>query len=777
MIRLPRAPLAIALLGLAALALAIATASADATSAAASGLMFLMAAGAASAWLVAPNRDIDLTERLALAIAGSFALIILLGLALIALPAPLTTLLVAVPFVLTLAVATVAASLLGARTDPRPRGAPLILLTMVMLPTIVLRFAGIGYSEFQGDEAEVILRALGAVRNVPDALFHHGKGPAEIVIIALLYGLNGTLNEAGARLPFAMASLGGVLAIFILARRLSGTSAGVAAALALAINGFYVAFARITQYQSIVLLMTVMATWSTVLWCDHRRVRYAVLAGLFSATGALAHFDAVFVLAPIAAIALAQGRPLARAVMLRHWGTAGMIGGAVTLSYFGPYRLNPLYTAVSDRFGDRVGQLALHNNLAGLLATSALYTSPLYLMVIAATMIAGVAHLAIARRRGARDALWLAGALWLLGPLLFYGVVARKPGTHIHVAFVGAALLCGVAVAATWRSPLSRIALALVAVITAAGVIAYVGPVFLQTSPELVRSGRLPAMPFASLMGESILRKERFGFPYQAGWKAVAALYRDRAIDGSFDSNENPQITHWYTRGAWRCTANPRLYIIADQVQDELEPPRRRIATDYHETYTVTVNGQPRLRIHEPGPSASPARVIAAEQFAGRFDRELSLPDLEPGVWARGPVNPLATPAPVRFGDAIELIGYDLYLEDPRPGGVVRMDLYWRPLISSRAAHTIDLSAGAAADGNGPGCDKTRAAQEWDAGRPFVQRASLTVAESAATGRHPLTLAVATSGGRRLTPTTTLPTAGDAAEIGSIEITVARQAR
>ena len=155
----------------------------------------------------------------------------------------------------------------------------------------------------------------------------------------------------------------------------------------------------------------------------------------------------------------------------------------------------------------------------------------------------------------------------------------------------------------------------------------YLVPVYLQTTAEIVRENKVGSLPLAWKPPGGLPTKERFGFPYQAGWKTVGAMFADGTLTGSYDSNEQPQVTYWYTRGAWRCSIDPRYYLIAENVQDEIETPRRTIGSEYHQVGTVTVAGEPKLRVFERGPAAG-ARPTTwlAEEWSDRFDRQVSRP-------------------------------------------------------------------------------------------------------------------------------------------------------
>jgi hypothetical protein len=122
------------------------------------------------------------------------------------------------------------------------------------------------------------------------------------------------------------------------------------------------------------------------------------------------------------------------------------------------------------------------------------------------------------------------------------------------------------------------------------------------------------------------------------------------------------------------------------------------------------------------------------------------------------------------FGGDVSLLGYQMYPEDPRPGGVVRVDLYWLPRVSSNQQHRIDVQLGQEpriGDGGGPGCDKTGEEREWTAGHPFTQRVSIPIAASAKPGQYPLLVGVSRLG----SGVGPLPAHGDAGDnVGLVQI-------
>ncbi|MFN8636386.1 MAG: glycosyltransferase family 39 protein [Chloroflexota bacterium] len=794
----------ILLLNLSAIAAIVATTVADPTVASAAGLLLTtVIPGLLLAFAIVPTQDVDAVEWAVLAFGLGILTAIVGGVLAEMLPMRLTPL--SVVGWSALVSLTFSAFAFGRGMSWRPPArvtrSELVGVALVLVFAAALRLSGLGYSEFQGDETEVILRATGVVQSLPDALYYHGKGPGEIVVVALGYGLVGALSEGTARLTFALAGVGGVVAFSLVARRLLGSAGGLAAGLLLAVNGYFLAFSRITQYQSLVLVLGMLGLWCAVRWSQGGSAIWPVLAGAFVATAALAHYDALWLLPPIGLVVLWRTglRGLTERSVLLPWLQGALAGIVILALFFVPYLDSPLFALATDRIGDRVGAGFPRNNLQAIVASGELYLGTAYPLILAGLILLG--GLALLARRPSASSLpvWLLGLVWAVVPLLFYAFVARKPGTHIHVATAGLALLAGAGFAVLWGTaspPLPRLGrggwgvralLATLLIASLALVIAYLVPVYLQSTAEVVRENRVASLPLAWRPPGGLPTKERFGFPYQAGWKAIGTLFADGTLQGSYDSNEQPQVTYWYTRGSWRCSADPRYYLIAENVQDEIETPRRTIDREYHPVGTVTVAGEPKLRVFERGP-ASGARPTTwrVEDLTLSFDRQVSAPTFDPGVWARGVVARESTPLTVRFGGDVDLLGYQLYAERPQPGGVVRADLFWLPRVTADRQHRIDVQLGRdprIGDGGGPACDKTGDDQSWVAGRTFVQRVSIPIAASAPTGQIPLLVSVSRlgAGGGPLSPTggsASGSAGGDSlVEIGQVEVRGARGAR
>ena len=370
-----------------------------------------------------------------------------------------------------------------------------------------MRFPNLSYSEFQGDEARVLLSTVDAIQGYNASMFNHKKGPAEILIPADIYTLTNRLNEAMARLPFAIANFAGLFAVFLLGWRLFNPVAGWSAAMLLALDGYFIGFSRIVQYQSIVFLMVVLVV--LVLYrLVHRPAaltQYLTLAAIFLATGLLAHYEAALVVLPAVYLLYVLWRRgtnlgrLARALL------APVITGAVLLAaFYVPFVLDPSFESTYGYITvNRIGTTFPYNNLVDFFERTTLYSPSYYFLLI--TACAGISLIVIYRRGlpgwagwgvatvfgagllftlfrpswiffAGDDQTWAFFAaalliawfmpnfpieermiwLWFGVPMVFMLFFTLTPNTHVYGFFVPWLLIAGMVVARGWQGLSAR---------------------------------------------------------------------------------------------------------------------------------------------------------------------------------------------------------------------------------------------------------------------------------------------------------------------------------
>lgn len=596
----------------------------------------------------------------------------------------------------------------------------------VLLLALVLRAASLSYSEFQGDEALAMISAAEALSGHEDALFLRGKGPGEVLLPLALWRLSGLITESTARLPFTLASLLGLVTLYELAGRLFNRPVAVAAAAVFASNGFMVGFGRIVQYQALVVWLSALALLCAWRWRESGRVRWLALSGLFLGTGLLAHYDAILVAPAILYVGwLARSGPAGRFP----W-RAGLVWGAALLAaalpFYLPYTLDPQAGRTGEYLGQRLGAALLKNNLADFFHFTTFYSSFYYLAVtglliagflawalhrwprgrfwapaLAVLAIAAAAFFPAAFRAGATDwaalplglallAAFLSPALggperaalvWLAVPFLGYNFAVARPLTHFYTSAPGWALLAGLAV-----GPL--FARARPAVIAAGGLLLviqsiYLGNAFLRQDREFWQdypAGRLAFFwsPYAELPPAGF-----FGFVHRSGWKAVGQELVAGGLAGDYGSNEEPEVTTWYTRGAPRaCDPQPEFYFLADDLIDPVAVPLETIEAGYAEVGRVRLANGKGLSIRQRRPAGPDLGRLDEAALARAFDRSAT-----PEAFARSARGAVEVSA--NFGGLVRLVGYDLNLDRAYPGGRLPVTLYWQPLGPIPASYHV----------------------------------------------------------------------------------------
>ncbi|MFP3895674.1 MAG: ArnT family glycosyltransferase [Anaerolineales bacterium] len=627
----------------------------------------------------------------------------------------------------------------------------LVGLVIILCIASFFRFHNLGYAEFQGDEVNVLHKAAACIQGREDALFLHKKGPAEILLATGYYALSGRTNEWTARFPFALANLIGVLALYTLGRdkglRSNSSPApqsptrqeGWWAALLIALNGFFVAFGRIVQYQSIVFLFSTLGILAALRFAQYGRRSDLYLAATFLAMGLLAHTDAIFAVITSAFIIL-------KALYQRHHGRLTLptlrpflgpilLAAILLASFYVPFALHPQFETTQNYLKQRVGTRPPYNNLDVLLNLGTVYNAIYYLAFLALTLAwALIRHMVRGERTGwivlglwcalsatrlllpnvwrmgerdltgllfilpiifsfltAREDLgWQSALVWFGVPFVIYMFGVRDPRTHIYTFFPGAALLTAMELRRIYKSRQKTWLIwgAAAVILLISGI--YLHIAFIDHTPEYKRTYPKHRIPFFwTSYGEEMPEHGLFGFPYRAGWKVVGQLYATGALEGDYGTNEETHITRWYTRGEYACQVQPHYYFVAENVQDEQAVPMYDIQSDYTHFGTVWVDDTPKLRLYEKGQASLPYQDYQISEAAAYFDQELTNPEYPTGLPPQDPLSQIQHPMYRRLGQNVELLGYNVHETQIYPGDTLVLTLYWRALGKMSESYTV----------------------------------------------------------------------------------------
>ncbi|MDQ7030813.1 MAG: glycosyltransferase family 39 protein [Ardenticatenia bacterium] len=533
----------------------------------------------------------------------------------------------------------------------------LLGLAVLLLVGAFFRLPNLGYSEFQGDEARAALRAAGVIQGREEVLLIHKKGPTEILLPTNLYALTGRLNETGARVPFALANVVGLVATFVLGWRLFGPVAGWAAAMLLAVDGYLVGFSRIVQYQSVVFLtnvVVVLILYRTARWPAGRK-RYWVLAALVLTAGLFAHYEAIVVALPALLFmvwgAWRQREPWSRLIL--DLVPALLLGGALLALFYVPFVLHPNFAATYAYLTQRrIGGQFPYNNLTDFFLRTTVYSSTYYLVTMIG--LATIGLIQACRRGGGRLAWPLAVAsvaglsITALNPswltvsgrdftvLVFLGLFAlawfaprmaheertiwawfgstallalfltEKPRSHVYIFFMPWALLSGLVIGRGFDALRGRLGLGRAVAVSTVGALlglvlfgTYIYFYFVYNRVEILRTWQQNRLPGYWVVYDEPEDKAIFGFPLRNGWKVVGALYAQGVLSGIYETNEKEAwVPDWYTRGQERCLRDHTLFFFIDNLEPEGEEERRLLQEKLRREYQLFGSDHQRPATH-----------------------------------------------------------------------------------------------------------------------------------------------------------------------------------
>jgi hypothetical protein len=685
-------------------------------------------------------------ERLAIAVAVSYALTVTGTLWLIYLPGPLTALqillmcdaLILVP--LFIGWLRRDGGVASSVTHYQPASSVSLWLVAIIVFAAFFHLWELGYREYHEDEVENLNFALRVIKGEDYALFLDNKGPVEKLIPAASWLLTGLAAEGYMRFPFAMGGLVGILIAYFLGRRMWGERVGLLAAAFLALNGYLVDAARWVEHISLDFLLAIAMLWFLYRFYAEGRAAYVILGALFAALGLLSHWNALTFLPAAAFLVLARfwGRPA------EAWhehkialSAAALVSGVVFLSFFWPYAHDPNFQiAVSYLRQGRIRDKLLYNHLNSLTFFAALYSTRYYLPVV--TFLGGLTLVREAGRLGrlgyaalavltvAMASVLIVPWAWIsLGPnlavvpfalttlvlllmprtsvelktclLLFaspfigYCFIAGNVADNPQITLYGLAFIAAIGLdallqwmPAVWLRTALIVAGALLALVCGA----YFYVQFLMKPADYYRAylaAQRPDSWYALLYGKLPQPRELHANPRQRGWKVIGYLYRTGRLKGDFRSmDESYKLAVWYLYDRARsCFDDPQNLIVAVNQADEMV--------------------------------AAETLDKAEKELAGRYTRTATvtvegIPQLylyERGKRQDQPVTyrledywavynagmapdsfvrelEIGHPATFYFGQQIEFLGHDLEKQQYEPGETVELTLYWR------ARETID---------------------------------------------------------------------------------------
>lgn len=538
------------------------------------------------------------------------------------------------------------------QSDEYPYQYPIIDWWWFSIPLTValtVRLPWFGYREIQGDEGIVLVRAADALLGDTVEMLLHRKGPMEILLSMGVWGLAGEIDDLWIRLPFLLCNLLSLLLFYGLLHRWFGRNVAVIGTCLLAIMGFHVAFSRVVQYQSLVMMWGIGASFAADRYRLSGRAWELVLSAILLAAGLLSHYDAVLFAPAILLLCLNRWWS-EEAIPVKTIGGATAVGFFMLAAFYIPFAFGPDFqNAIGYLLDERVGTES-GGSLADVWQMVTFYNSSWYIVGLIGFALVG--GFAIRHRTRPDLSRWGIVAFGLV-PLLFYTAVVSVPRTHVYTFFPGLILFAALGiewiaqkrVSVPWLYWAGWVGLSGWFLVCAS----YIWLLFTWGPAEIQRNWgeKRPNQILYWTTWESPPEFGLFGFPYQAGWRHL----RHTELAGTvYASNEEAEITNWYMAQAQRTHCNTAdLFLLAQNVQDEVA--------------------------WNPSLQANKVEFIAGPQLQAFAADEL--------MFGTGRVTPGMIAKPkfggrerldVALGEQVDLLGYDLI---ERPDGV-EVVLYWR---------------------------------------------------------------------------------------------------
>jgi hypothetical protein len=411
--------------------------------------------------------------------------------------------------------------------------------------SLLLRFVDLGYSNFQGDEISTLCRFSSFRTPIQFLAFLLGqrKGPVQYLVTCTFSIFDPSFSsELALRLPFAIANFIALVCFFILVYRLFSLQVAIYSSFILATNGIFIAFARIVQYQSFVILGVVAGILglTVALQYEKWRVLGLYLGFTSAAIALLAHFDAAFIMPPMVVLVVHwwrkyQNRPdFAR--LRRHLIAAAMLFAFLVLAFYIEYalRLGPSQT---DYWGER-----LIGESTNILRLFQFYNPGPVLWICLGAVVIGLTRI--------RNSIgWQVTLAWLLPPLISMVVIIKDSRTHAYTYLVPLMIVAGMGIDTFigWLRRFLRgksIQIGHAIALTIFFVFSYLSyAIFIDHAPEY------PWYP-KSILGMELrggYLAGTFGFPYSREWRDIAKWFNrlpDR--DVILVTNEKLEIATFY---------------------------------------------------------------------------------------------------------------------------------------------------------------------------------------------------------------------------------------
>ena len=419
-----------------------------------------------------------------------------------------------------------------------------ITFSILTAVTIWLRLVNLGYSDYQGDEIKALfLPTVG--QGLMKFIFAQRKGPIQFFITYLIKFLDPQyLNEFLVRLPFALAGILAVIIFYKLIDKHFGHKLALYSAFFMSANGLFVAFSRIAQYQSFVILFCILALYFFTLAIKEKKwMILGLYLGMISwAISMLSHYDGVFI-APFAFYLLFRWFKSFPGISIKtrllHLTLSSLLGAGVVLSFYVPF-----FISVSDKTKDY--WLDRLEGGEGKISSS-IVTFKVYNPKLVFYFYCLLSAFSVYRIKKS----WIF-IVWLLFPWIVFELIANIPGTHIYTYLIPLFIIMAFGID-TIESILKKLfkpkfgsaisITGLVILFTFTSYLSHI--VFVDHSKEYPWENK-KFLVWTLYKPNVIFHLSMFGFPYYRHWEEIGNFVTQGKNNGFYSTNERKSIARYF---------------------------------------------------------------------------------------------------------------------------------------------------------------------------------------------------------------------------------------
>ncbi|MDM9382705.1 glycosyltransferase family 39 protein [Chlorogloeopsis sp. ULAP01] len=421
-----------------------------------------------------------------------------------------------------------------------------IPLLYLIIATFWLRLINIGYSNYQGDEIKALYRPQ-VGQSMLDFLLTQRKGPIQFLVTYLMSFINPDYdNEFLLRLPFTVASIFAIYFFYKFVQIEFGQKIALYSTLFISLNGLFVAFARIVQYQSFVILFSVLALYLFSLSTKYNdwKIYGLYLGMLLWGLSILAHYDGIFI-APFVFYLVYRWYVNSRnnKQTIKHLIYATTIFLASLSIFYIPFFLS-ISESTKEYWAERISKQSVSST-----KTFMTY-NPLFLIYIYA--ILGLIGIFRIKEN-------FSVVIWFLFPLISLETLVGNPGTHIYTYVIPFCIIMAFGLEEfhsflkkRFFNPSKYISIFILSTIYISSFL-FSHLLFIENKQEYPWENK----NFLFLNFKKQSRQSLFGFPYYRHWEKVESYLASTKRNGYFITNEKKSITRYYIPGNFK---NLELY-------------------------------------------------------------------------------------------------------------------------------------------------------------------------------------------------------------------------